>query len=786
MANFNLTHTGQQVDDAITQVRNGTFARTYDSVAALLTYLQGLVTLPAVGTTFTVHGRDAKGDTPTRIFEVKQGTHTDDGGMIRTISGTDHISMLDWDGDIRDYGAKAVTLTDQTAFDSTSAIAAALGTGRDILIPDINRAGTNSGYYFKMEGQVVISAANGMKNGQRIRGEGGKSSILVQPDDGVAYPGAFDVRLFDIVFDGIDFRGAQNNAWYDPSGTTIPTGKEVDITTSYNGGAVIRGTGYDRCKILNCTFRYFNFSNATNTDASIIGFKTTTGITISNCVFKDNYNCVDISLKDQTGRSIVTDNICVDDSRTFCHLSTLNSDVTLGSTNDTSTTSHHIITGNQVHRGVATANGKTGGLYGLVVHYQGGISHSTISNNIFDGGTRWGIYLRGNDSSNQGIENAPNQTGPDIISNNIISNYGGRIDMGVGSTNELYQGGIQLDNTQGVIIEGNIFEKIGYDADGTVGDYFASGMSLLRSGNDINISNNIIRGVYGSGIAVCPTVSEDDTNGDGFNLENLRILGNTISTCYKHALNISNRSTSDSLRSIFVKDNYFEYEGAGDATINGYALVNILIEKNEGTSGSAGKEVYYEFSSNTLHGNGSCKGLLISKPEESNALISGNEFIDVTHGIKSHFANFLSGDGSSTDYVEHRDIGTKYQIKENHFRNCDRGVDFDTTGNHVASFIHPSNTFLTDDGGSNITGVAQNVARNGPGESFNIVVFGELAGFDASGNRLLKIYSSAPPIGSAYLVGDVVINNEPAVGEPYAWVCTTAGSPGTWSPTATL
>ena len=124
----------------------------------MLTYLQGLVTLPAVGTTYTVHGRDVKGDTPTRVFEVKQGTHTDDGGMIRTINTgtTDHISMLDWDGDIRDYGAKAVSISDQTSFDSTAAIAAALGTGRDILIPDLNRAGTNSGYYFKMEGKVTI------------------------------------------------------------------------------------------------------------------------------------------------------------------------------------------------------------------------------------------------------------------------------------------------------------------------------------------------------------------------------------------------------------------------------------------------------------------------------------------------------------------------------------------------------------------------------------------------------------------------------------------------------
>lgn len=867
MANFNLTHTGQQVNDAITQVRDGTFARTYDSVAALLTYLQGLTTLPAVGTTYTVHGRAAKGDTPTRVFEIKQGTHTDDGGMIRTISGTDHIEMLDWDGDIRDYGAQAVSISDQASFDSTAAIAAALGTGRDILIPDLNRAGTNPAYYFKMEGKVVISTANGMRNGQRIRGEGGKSSICIQPDDGVDYPGAFDVRLFDIVFDGIDFRGAQNHAWYDPTNTTIPAGKNVD-QSGYAGGAVIRGNGFDRTKILNCTFRYFNLGNDPQTSPSLIGFQTITGLTVKNCVFKDNYGCDDIFVNSAAGRTIIADNISTDDSRAFCTLASLNSDtrisqsaevtatsfsvasqtvtvtknshglsngdriivegttggdgepintdihesrgVTNVTTNTfdftvenlgtgyggtlkyrttkdvTASTSHHIITGNQVHRGIATANGKTGGTYGLTVHYQGGVSHSVITNNVFKGGTRWGIYLRGNDGSNLGTEFGTAQTGPDIISNNIISRYGGRVDMGVVGTNELYQGGIQLDNTMGAIIEGNILEDIGYSPDGSEGSQFASGMALLRSGNDIQISNNIIRRVYGNGIAIAPTVSESDTTGDGFNLENLRIHGNHFSTCYKHALTVNTRSSVDSLRSVFILNNYFEYEKIANATVDGYALVNLLIKKNAGTSGSAGKEVYYEFSSNTLHGNNNCRGLLIAVPEESNALISGNEFINLTRGIKSHNASLLTGDSGDTDYVPHRVIGEKYQIEKNHFRNVDLAFDFDTTGNYQASFVHPSNTFLTDDGQTNETGIAQNLARTGGGAGFHLVVLGELAGFDASGNRLLKIYSSSPPTNQQYRVGDVVINNEPAVGEPYAWVCTTAGTPGTWTPAATL
>ena len=206
----------------------------------------------------------------------------------------------------------------------------------------------------------------------------------------------------------------------------------------------------------------------------------------------------------------------------------------------------------------------------------------------------------------------------------------------------------------------------------------------------------------------------------------------------------------------------------------------MCIQKNAGISGSAGKELYYEFSGNTLHGNNSCRGLLISRTDESNALISGNEFIDLTKGIKSHSAGFLSGDGPDTDYVDHRDVGEKYQIKENHFRNCDQAIDLDAT-NYQISFVHPSNTFLTDDGSTDSTGVTSNLNNQ-----YHTVVFGELASQNAAGDRVLKIYANAVPAQQSWKQGDVIINNEPATGEPYAWVCTTGGTPGTWRATATL
>lgn len=41
-------------------------------------------------------------------------------------------------------------------------------------------------------------------------------------------------------------------------------------------------------------------------------------------------------------------------------------------------------------------------------------------------------------------------------------------------------------------------------------------------------------------------------------------------------------------------------------------------------------------------------------------------------------------------------------------------------------------------------------------------------------------YSTAPPTSLSWAVGDRILNIAPAVGSPKAWVCTVAGTPGTW------
>jgi len=45
---------------------------------------------------------------------------------------------------------------------------------------------------------------------------------------------------------------------------------------------------------------------------------------------------------------------------------------------------------------------------------------------------------------------------------------------------------------------------------------------------------------------------------------------------------------------------------------------------------------------------------------------------------------------------------------------------------------------------------------------------------------------NTPPNGSAWLVGDTTKNIAPAVGSPKGWICTVAGTPGTWTSTGNL
>ena len=142
MTNFNLSHTGQEIDDAITKVKQSNLdGGVYDTVTALITHLQGLgENLPDIGTTFVTNGRATLGDSPTRTFVLKNGIHTNNGGTIRTIDVANYIEMLYWDGDVRDFSSIDDAQAAETTYTST------INKVNDLGVDNIIVSGTYNGY----------------------------------------------------------------------------------------------------------------------------------------------------------------------------------------------------------------------------------------------------------------------------------------------------------------------------------------------------------------------------------------------------------------------------------------------------------------------------------------------------------------------------------------------------------------------------------------------------------------------------------------------------------------
>lgn len=61
---------------------------------------------------------------------------------------------------------------------------------------------------------------------------------------------------------------------------------------------------------------------------------------------------------------------------------------------------------------------------------------------------------------------------------------------------------------------------------------------------------------------------------------------------------------------------------------------------------------------------------------------------------------------------------------------------------------------------------------------------GIFLGTNAAGPRIF--YGAAAPVAGTWALGDMVINSQPAVGEPPLWQCVVAGTPGTWAASPNL
>lgn len=87
---------------------SGTNARwdktDWDTRDNLISFLQTVISKIDIGQIFKTSGVSTEGDAPARTWQIKNSTHTANGGTIVTISGNYHIEMIAWDGDVRDFG----------------------------------------------------------------------------------------------------------------------------------------------------------------------------------------------------------------------------------------------------------------------------------------------------------------------------------------------------------------------------------------------------------------------------------------------------------------------------------------------------------------------------------------------------------------------------------------------------------------------------------------------------------------------------------------------------------
>lgn len=101
------------------------------------------------------------------------------------------------------------------------------------------------------------------------------------------------------------------------------------------------------------------------------------------------------------------------------------------------------------------------------------------------------------------------------------------------------------------------------------------------------------------------------------------------------------------------------------------------------------------------------------------------------------------------------------------------------TGNYVETVSGNSRGFYMQDAGTgkmtgNLVGAGVTTSLFGGGQSQNAI-----HDYHNSWNPKV-LYGTAAPTTNAWTVGDVVWNTAPAAGGTLGWVCTTAGTPGTW------
>lgn len=332
-----------------------------------------------------------------------------------------------------------------------------------------------------------------------------------------------------------------------------------------------------------------------------------------------------------------------------------------------------------------------------------------------------------------------------------------------------FGGHFRINNTKNVKIEECLFHDISGDT-GNMGNCI-----YLHPAKNVTITK-----------CECYNVREDFVYLDGESdnsVSNVTIINNLIKGCgYQNEQASANAiGINGNCTHIIIKDNIFENNKNGIKTAERYSVVpsNIVIENN----------YIYNCGQNGMTINSDNNFI-----NNNNISYCGQDGINVNNSENTKLSNNLIHHNTRDGLIAHT-LSHLY-LNDNNFYNNATGCTMGSSSracNHVS--INNCNAYNNSSFGFQVlTGSDIKIS--------SCLSYSNLYNWDVSSistNNIMQLipeygksdirsitYTDAEPTAGVHRAGDIAINSAPAVGEPFAWICTVAGTPGTWNALAEI
>jgi len=314
----------------------------------------------------------------------------------------------------------------------------------------------------------------------------------------------------------------------------------------------------------------------------------------------------------------------------------------------------------------------------------------------------------------------------------------------------------QGSSTGAVVISNNLCDLNGYEPSATL----AGGIFLTQAGGELVIGNTITNyqsTVAGDTGAITVTSSSPVTVPSD-------IRGNKIFGSAGYGIILKTQSAfvivdGNSISGCADAD-IFAAPSPSIAAVLGHKITNNIITRNTSTLKPS---IRITMQSSTLYT--LIKGNVIQGDDNTtnntlNAGIYRSGADSYIHIIGNLISNFYYGVYGANYWTGGRMSDVQFEV--NVFRDCNIGFALGATSN-------AQTVPLVDNRFVNVT--TQSSAALGGSAAGRIVT--------RQGDNFVWQTTASPTLG-AWSVGDRSVNSSPAVGQPKAWVCTVAGTPGTW------